>query len=100
MLPKVRIPSIRCMSIVKHEKTRRELAQATDLESALLGKVSFVFLPNAGVLKYKHDFGQSLHHYLTTLQFHFRISILKQKLRCVITVMLPTMTANIQQKSC
>jgi len=45
MLPKARILSIHCMPIVKHEKTRRELAQPTDLEITLLDKVliSFVF---------------------------------------------------------
>lgn len=102
MLPKVRIPSIRCTPIVKHEKTRRELAQLTDLESTLLDKVliSFGFYLALWFSQINIISAKVYITNMNTSQFNFCISIFKQMLRCVITVVLPAMTANIQQKIC
>lgn len=96
--PNARILLIHCMPVVKHEKTRKELAQPTDLESTDF-EVDKV-LTNIVVLTNKHGLGQGgLHCYVITSQFHFCISILKM-LRCVITVVLPTVAANKPQLRC
>lgn len=92
------------MPVVKHEKTRKELAQPTDLGSTdfELDMVNiYIDKTNIVVLTNKCGFGQgSLQCYVITSQFHFCISILKKMLRCVITVVLLTMAANTPQLRC